>query len=302
MPHELEPAWEGYLADPFVLRVGEGFYAYGTGGPKPGAPMPILRSADLSTWEIVGHAFDALPGQSNWAPEVAFRDGLYHLYYSSGGPEGEGHRIRLAVGESPEGPFRLLPGAVIPGEPFSIDAHPFRDPSDGAWYLFFAKDFFDGRVGTGIAAAPLGDNMASLTAQPTPIMRSSADWQIFERNRLWHGRRWEAWHTVEGPFVVFRNGLYWLFYSGGLWKGSGYGIGCLFAEAVLGPYDPAAAKDGPNMLQSSDSLRGPGHCSIFVGPDGEDRIAFHAWDEGFAARRMYIARLMWESGGPRVSL
>jgi hypothetical protein len=40
---------------------------------------------------------------------------------------------------------------------------------------------------------------------------------------------------------------------------------------------------------------GAGHNSIVTGPDGEDRIVYHRWDEGRERRQMWIERLVWDS-------
>jgi GH43 family beta-xylosidase len=304
------PAWPGYFADPFVLRLDDGSYcAYGTGAPNEGGAerFLVLRSPDLAAWESAGHALvvpSGLRGAAFWAPEVAYRDGSFHLYYSAGGAEGEEHRIRVARAARASGPFEDVGIEVVAGEPFSIDASPFRDPRTGRWYLFFVKDFFDARVGSGIAVAELADDMHGIVGTPRAVHRASADWQIFARDRDWYGRRWDAWHTVEGPYVVYRRDRYWLFYSGGLWKGADYGVSVAVADDVLGPYaEPPGSADGPSLLRSTAELRGPGHNCVVTAPDGAtDVIVFHAWDAAFTARRMFTAPLAWTAIGPTVDL
>src|SRR4051812_37545274 len=163
------PIYDGYFADPAVLRTSKGvYYAYGTGhGPeRDGRQFPILRSTDFLNWEYVGGALPALPPEAGepytayWAPEVAERDGKFYLYYSAAtGGKDETHRLRVAAADEPEGPFQDLGKIVLTGEfvdRFCIDGHPFRDPKDGKWYLYFATDFFTDRVGTGTAAVALG--------------------------------------------------------------------------------------------------------------------------------------------------
>ena len=219
------PVWSGYMADPFVLEWKGRYYAYGTGSGRgqartDGRVFPLLQSDDLVRWHQSGGAMTPLadPGLHYWAPEVAERDGTFYLYYSAGGRDGENHRLRVARAASPVGPFSDCGLLVIPEEPFSIDAHPFKDPADGRWYLFFCKDFFDGRAGTGVACVELADDMVSAASPVNTVLRASADWQIFARNRRWYDRDWPAWHTVEGPFVVQHDGRYYCFYSGGNWK------------------------------------------------------------------------------------
>ena len=41
-----------------------------------------------------------LEGLSYWAPEVAERDRHYYMFYSAGGINGEGHKIRMASSAS----------------------------------------------------------------------------------------------------------------------------------------------------------------------------------------------------------
>jgi GH43 family beta-xylosidase len=167
--------WPEYFADPFVLRAPDGgYYAYGTGGPDAAAAdtrFDVLTSPDLRRWRRAGRALalpETLRGRACWAPEVAYRDGTYHLYYSAGGVEGEDHRLRVATAAAPAGPFVDAGVEVVPEEPFSIDASPFRDPRSGRWYLFFVKDFFDARVGSGIAVAALADDMRGIAGPGSP--------------------------------------------------------------------------------------------------------------------------------------
>jgi GH43 family beta-xylosidase len=304
------PVWRGYFADPFVLQVGEEYFAYGTGGPEnhgrqpDGRIFPLLRSQRLVDWEHLGGALTPLndPGTpSYWAPAVAERDGRFYLYYSAGGFAGEGHQLRAATSESPAGPFTDSGRILLPDEPFSIDPHPFRDPKDGRWYLFFAKDYLDGpRCGTGLAAAELANDMLLVKGPVTPIYRARWDWQIFERNRSWYGQVWEAWHTVEGPCVLEREGRYYCLYSGGRWETPQYGIGFCAADSVLGPYGEDVGSEGPSVLKEiPGKVLGPGHNTVVKGPDGAaDFIVYHAWDAEHTARRIFIDPLVWTPNGP----
>jgi len=183
-------------------------------------------------------------------------------------------------------------------ELFAIDASPFRD-DDGSWYMYYARDVLDGdRVGTALAVDRLPEP-TRLAGQPVDVLRATADWQIFKREREMYGAVYD-WHTLEGPFVVKRQDRYWCFYSGGAWTGAGYGVSYAVADSPLGPFlEPG---EGPLLMRSrTPELQGPGHCSIVVGPEGNDWIVYHAWDAGHTARRMCIDRLDWTADGPRMS-
>lgn len=303
------PVWPGYFADPFVLRWGGEYFAYGTGerleadGRGGVGAFKILRSRDLVSWEPVGAALTVAADdtQSYWAPEVAEHGGRFYLYYSKA-PAGrdELHRVRVAVADHPLGPFHDA-GAVLPElEGFCIDANPFRDPRDGRWYLYFAKDFFEERTGTGLAVVPLSDDLLRAAGPSQPVLRANADWQIYERDRDLYGKKWTAWHTVEGPCVVEHEGRYFCLYSGGNWQTHDYGVSYAVAAHPLGPWTHAE-EIGPLVLrQRPGGLLGPGHNSYTVAPDGRTGvIVYHAWDFERTARRMCIDRLMWTNGGPR---
>jgi beta-xylosidase len=301
------PVWPHYFADPFVLRVGRDYYAYGTGPvDEAGREFPILFSRDLVHWEPAGHAIEPTPqarGHNHWAPEVAEKDGRFFLYYSAS-PRGadEHHRLRVATSDSPRGPFKDSGAELMPDVGFSIDAHPFRDPRTNKWFLFFATDYTDDAPhGTGLAVAPLSDDLLRVTANPRPVVRASCNWQVYERNRDYKGRVWDAWHCVEGPFVLFHNDRYYCLYSGGAWHSENYGLGFAVASDPLGPWTDDFAQHGPTVLKGvANQVVGPGHNSVVLGPDDRTLfVVYHAWDASHSARRMCIDPLLWTEHGPR---
>jgi GH43 family beta-xylosidase len=309
----LQPVWPDYFADPFVLRSAEEYFAYGTGAAlerdaqgKAGA-FQILRSRDLVSWARCGVALEVPPERAThayWAPEVAAARGRFFLYYSRApAGEDEKHRVFVAGAERPAGPFREI-GRVLPEKVgFCIDAHPFRDPRDGRWYLFFARDSFEERAGTGIAVVPLHADMERADGDPVNVVRANHDWQIYERDRSLYGRVWAAWHTVEGPCVVERAGRYYCFYSGGNWQTENYGVSFAEADHPLGPWRHAVASGPVVLAQVPGVLIGPGHNSVTTSPNGREQVmVFHAWDRERTARRMFVAPIEWTDGGPRVRL
>ena len=310
------PVYDGYFADPAVRCFDGIYWAYGTGnGPQSdGREFPILRSEDLAHWTYVGGALvkpDAASMNSGraaftayWAPEVVECNGNFYLYYSAATAEGDTtHRLRVAVADHPAGPFSDAGRVAMPAalaEAFCIDAHPFFDPGEGRWYLFFATDFFDGRVGTGTAAFVLGKDMCSAAGEARTVLRPWADWMIYQRDRRLYGRTWAAWHTLEGPWVWPHEGKYYCFYSGGNWQTAQYGVGCGVAEHPLGPWRDEWNGPGPSVLSGvAGKILGPGHASIAAGPEGREFIVYHAWDLAGRTRRMCIDPLVWTQGGPK---
>ncbi|QNA89268.1 family 43 glycosylhydrolase [Massilia sp. Dwa41.01b] len=296
------PVYPEIFADPFVLKHEGVYYAYGTApGGADGRQIPVLRSTDLVQWEPVGHALDNNGAEHYWAPEVAFHEGRFYMYYSSGSAdEGTDQKLRVAVAEHPAGPFVDSGKILVPDQPFSIDAHPFRD-KDGQWYLFYCVDFLeledDHRVGTGIVVDRLVD-MTTLAGEPRVVVRPHEDWHVFRKGRTMYGRVYD-WHTVEGASVQVHDGRYYCFYSGGAWERENYGVSYVVGDHPLGPYERPQGGHEALLMGSRPGIIGPGHNSFTVSPDGSQTwIVYHAWDEAQTARRMCIDRLDWEGARP----
>ncbi len=307
------PVYDGYFADPFVWKCGTTYYAIGTGETEaeeersetPPAAFPVLESIDLAHWTRNGRALRKLDvdyGTTYWAPEVALIDEKFWMYYSIGFGD-QRHHLRVAVSDHPGGPY-IDTGTLLTDPftcPFAIDPSPFQD-DDGTWYLFYARDFLDvddrARAGTGVVVDKLL-NATKLGGEPRLVIRAHQDWQRFQRNRIIYGAVYD-WHTIEGPCVRKRHNRYWCLFSGGCWKNDSYGVDYAVADHVLGPYNAGDNSNGPRLLRTIPGrLIGPGHNSIFSGPDRNlDYIAYHAWDAGRRKRLMCIDPIAWTPEGP----
>lgn len=304
------PVHRESFADPFVWRVDGVYYAVGTGaaeaaGTAERAVFPVLLSEDLVHWTSLGHALarpDEALGDTFWAPEVAERDGTFFLYYSVGHGDAE-HQLHVATAERPEGPYRDAAALTSLGAcAFAIDPHPFRD-RDGRFYLFYARDFLDeregARPGTAIVVQELAD-MTRLVGEPRTVLRARWDWQRYQSERPMYGRVFD-WHTLEGPCVLSRDGVYYCTYSGGCWHTARYGIDYATAPHVFGPWTDESRAEGPRLLSGVPGhVIGPGHHSIVIGPDGATPfVCYHAWDAAMTARRLCIDPLVFTPEGPR---
>ena len=302
---------DGDFPDPFVLAHGGHWYAYATGGPKAdGRALRLLVSDDFETWRPADAPLvvpDEGRGCSFWAPEVAEGDdGRFYLYYSFGREADQWHRLRVAVADAPEGPFGDAGVDLVDParERFVIDPHPFRD-ADGAWWLFYARNFLDSdangpHAGTALVCDRM-TSMASLAGEEKVVLRARHGWTLFEANRRLDC--YDAsfdWHTLEGPFVRRVGDRYCLTFSGGNYTGEGYGVDVAWSGRIDGFYEQDSPE--PALLSlAKTGLRGPGHHSITTGPDGRDWIAFHAWDAAMTRRQMHLAPLEWTDAGPRLS-
>ncbi|HEY9620476.1 MAG TPA: glycoside hydrolase family 43 protein [Crinalium sp.] len=309
------PVYDGYFADPFVWNYQGVYYAIGTGAAEAAGQVeeigkqrvfPLLRSDDFLNWQFTGNALlrpDAALGDNFWAPEVAYWDGLFYLYYSVG-HEDKDHQLRVATSSDPLGPYQDVGKSLLDPQicSFAIDPHPFQD-DDGQWYLFYARDFLDTENGSRAGTALVVDRlkgMTQLAGEPHVVLRARSDWQRFLRDRPMYGETYD-WHTLEGPCVRKHNGRYYCFYSGGRWETESYGVDYGVADSVMGPYSDAGNEGGPRVLRSvPGQVLGPGHNAIAIGPDGHtEYIIYHAWDGDMQARRMCMDALIWTAEGPR---
>ncbi|MHC5765405.1 MAG: glycoside hydrolase family 43 protein [Nostoc sp.] len=317
------PVYKGYFADPFVWQHEGVYYAIGTGAAEAegtvdeiaDAPninsnnksrvFPLLRSFDFVNWDYVGNALqrpDPALGDNFWAPEVAYCDRQFYLYYSVG-HEDKNHQLRVATSHTPLGPYQDVGEPVVDPKScsFAIDPHPFQD-DDGQWYLFYARDFLDTsdgvRAGTALVVDRL-QTMTKLAGEGKVVLRARSDWQRFLANRLMYGEIYD-WHTLEGPCIRKHEGKYYCFYSGGRWETENYGVDYGVADNVMGPYSDAGNETGPRVLKSVPNfVIGPGHNSIVIGPDGKtEYVVYHAWTKNMDMRQICLDMLIWKPEGP----
>lgn len=310
------PVWAGSMPDPGVLRHAGTYWAFGTTGGErkaDGRIFTLLRSTTLVQWDEIGGALvppSDDPRVQYWAPEPAEHAGTFYLFYAMGVPEEERFALRVATSARPEGPYTDTGTPLVEcgGNRFAIDAHPFRDV-DGTWYLFYARNYPDtrggNRAGTGLAMDRLV-GMTRLAGECRTVLRPRFDWTLYQARRRMDA--YDAtfdWHTIEGPFVWRHAGRYWCFYSGSNWQTRDYGVDWAVADRVTGPYRRqgrsarvlrGVAGPGP------DAVRGPGHHSIVVGPDGRSEwVLYHAWDADMKVRQLCLDPLRWTPDGPRVA-
>ena len=317
------PVYAAQFPDPFVLRHAGTYYAFGTTGDgrtADGRIFSLLTSKDLVRWTPAGGALRPPAGAAGaqfWAPEVVEHAGTFYMYYSAGGGAigaDVGHQLRVATSKTPQGPYTQVATLPVAASKFTIDAHPFQD-TDGQWYLFYAKDFTDTangyRSGTGLAVDKLL-SMTRLANQPRTVLRARHAWTVFEKNRkmpLYDNRTFAEWHTLEGPFIRRHEGKYYCFYSGSNFLTAGYGVDYAVADQIMGPYREArapadtTAAGGARVLHAvAGKVRGPGHHSHVIGPDGQtEYLVYHAWNETMSERQLCIDRLEWTAGGPRAA-
>lgn len=271
----------GVLRDPKASR--PSWYLYCTSDPVSKRErdqagwhvrlVPIYRSSDLVHWDFVADAFNerppglAAPDAGLSAPEPAYLDGRYYLYFTVTDVADEHSPVRgcsrdsaigVATADSPAGPWTaqsqpvVAPRQVGPG----CDFRPVSDPKvvadGGQKYLYY------GGHGGGIW-----------------VQRLRADGLAVEG-----GARRVGADDEEGAEVVRHDGWWYLFAS----TGDTVAVGR--ARAPAGPFldrdgkDMAAGPAGGTPLLSQNGKRWtePGHNTVFQDAAGQWWTIYQAID------------------------
>ena len=287
--------------DPFVLRVGDTYYAYAT-TDGAGKHLQLERSHDLVTWEELNDPLPKLPVWSTgdtWAPEVSKTSAGYVLYYTAHDsdlkrPDSAGSQcITLAVGSAPEGPFvdsSQQPLVCQAKQGGSIDATPFVD-ADGKRYLIWKND-------GNCCGLPTRFSIQELTPDGLKLVGKPTDMGVVN-NEQWEGS------LIEAPTLLLHDKTYYLFYSANGYDTDFYAVGYATSKTLRGPYTDAP--ENPILASAwnhdpTSEARGPGHQAIVADAKGQLWMVYHAWDKdavGYAnggERDVWISRLSFVNG------
>ncbi len=263
---------EQSFADPHVIKVGDTYYLYATTHTRG---YDVFVGKDLVHWENQGLAFDD-PRRGVWAPDVFHHrrgDGKLYLYYTDNMADvprsGMNKQIGVAVADSPLGPF--VDKAVLATN--AIDAHLFQD-DDGKFYLYYV----DLAGGFKIRAQPMSDPLTK-QGETTITIRPTEAWEKV------------SGHVTEGPFMLKRNGVYYLTYSGTGADSPNYGIGYATAKSPLGPFTKFT---GNPIVHRGGKVLGPGHHCVIEGPDQKLWLVYHQkWGEETSFKRFLAIDPLW---------
>ena len=278
------PVRAGDFPDPSVIRVGRDYWATATSSEW--APhFPLLHSRDLVNWEITGHVFPSAPAwaKSNfWAPEIAEDRGKFFIYYTARETASNRLAVAVATADRPEGPWTDH-GPLVAQEAGSIDAVPFTD-ADGVRWLLWKEDGNSRKLPTIIWLQRLRDDGLALVGERREILRNDSPWEGA---------------VVEAPFVLRRDGYYYMFYSGAACcgKNCNYALGVARAKAMAGPWEKSPTSP---ILAGNAAWRCPGHGSIVTDPAGRLWLLYHAYaQKGFVAtgRELLLDEVVFGADG-----
>ncbi len=291
-----EPIVGDYWAhDPStMIRSGDRYYVYRTS-----QGIMAKWSTNKVNWTYGGQVFpsgppawttSAVPGFTGffWAPDIAFFNGKYHLYYSCSSWGSQVSAIGLVTTTSLNPANWVDQGPVITstnGLAYNcIDPGVLVDTTGDVWMVF-------GSWWTGIYLMQL-DPATGLRISPNSPLTHLAN-----NNRV----------EIEASTLFKRNGFYYLFLNHGTCCSgvdSTYHIVVGRSTSVTGPY---LDRNGVNMLnrggsvvaESTGRFVGPGHAGI-MSENGTDWFTYHYYDANNAnvgEATLGLARLRWTSDG-----
>ncbi len=209
-----------YIADPSARVWNDGkLYVYGSTDESPNYYCSyhhdVLYTSDLKTWSIQKNTF-ASKGENDqvpyndallFAPDVAYKNGLYYLYYCQ--PD-KNTREGVATSKSPLGPFTS-------GKPIDVGQHNQIDPAvfmddDGQAYYIWGQ--FNAKI------AKLKPNMTEIDSTTVN------DKILTEKEHFFH----------EGGYMVKRNGIYYFIYAHMGRGGKPTCIGYATSNSPMGPF------------------------------------------------------------------
>jgi len=240
------------LGDVTVVREGDNYYLFGTGG---GAWV----SADFIHWKY--QPVDVRGGRLPVAPHVVKYNGAFLM---------SGNDAPLYRALNILGPYEVLgPWKNEKGEPWTVELNGRKATGAFDVDIFVDDDnkpylYFPGRSTAGIYVAPLDPkDPTRLTAAPTHLFS-------FDPSHIWE--RWGekneyanvAW--IEGPWVFKHNGKYYLEYSASGTQWMSYASGVYTARNPMGPF--TYSPRNPLLRKTTGIVTGPGHGCVVKGPDG----------------------------------
>jgi xylan 1,4-beta-xylosidase len=247
-----------YLADPTIFVDKGVYYLYGTSSDKG---FQVYTSTDLTNWGKAGknNGFalkkgDVFGSKGFWAPQVFKRGNTYYMAYTAD------EQIAIAHSKSPLGPFVQEELKAISGTGKQIDPFVFTD-SDGKNYLYHVK--LD--KGNRIFVAGLKDDFSDVIPNTTKVCLSGTE--------PWENTAKTDWPVTEGPTVLKKNNLYYLFYSANDFRNPDYAVGYATSKSPMGPWLKYAGN--PIISKKLLKINGTGHGDFFTDQSGQMQYVFH---------------------------
>jgi len=313
-PVMLELEGDLNVHDPVLLKEKDTYYLFCTGGNRRTGYVPIRCSKDLLHWQLRGYVFETLPEwapieipgtRGVWAPDISYFNGKYHLYYSISTFGKNNSAIGLATNKTLdpnsleykwEDHGMVLRSTEGKDDWNAIDANIVIEDDKNIWICW-------GSFWSGIQMRKIDPVTGKLSAEHT------AHYTLASRPRKAEHKTPPVEGAIEAPFVIRRDGFWYLFVSFDLCcrgADSTYNIVVGRSEKVTGPYFdrtgvPMLEGSGTQVIKATtDNWKGPGHCAVFREGD-QDYLVFHAYHGQTGRPYLKISTMEWKDGWPVVA-
>ncbi|RYU90919.1 beta-xylosidase [Mucilaginibacter terrigena] len=252
-----------YQADPTVFYHGGTYYLYGTNDVNADIGFLVYTSKDMKNWTIPpgtknGYALingDSYGTAGFWAPQVFYANNKFYMAYTAN------ENIAIAQSDSPVGPFVQTVKQALPATAKQIDPFVFFD-TDGKAYLYHVRL----QNGNRIYVAELNEDYTGIKANTlTECITAVTNSQPWEKTA--------GASVTEGPTVIKRNGLYYLFYSANDFRSVDYAVGYAVSSSPLGPW--VKYTGNPIISKANLKYNGPGHGDLFTDANGNFNYVLH---------------------------
>ena len=246
------------IGDPHIIREGDEYFAFATGGP---IGFNVWRSGDLKTFskEKALKKASWVSGDY-WAPEAYKIGEKYVMFFTGRWKENGSLRVGVAMADAPQGPYEDAIGGPLFDPGYAVIDGTLVFGPDGTPYMIYSRDCSENVVGSyheshlyGIELAP---DLLSVKGEGTLLTTPDHDWELKSGDYHWN----------EGPFVLTRDGKYYLYYSANGYYQKEYAVGVAVADHPMGPYTKQANNPILNYIEKDGEVlvSGPGHNSFFA--------------------------------------
>jgi len=283
--------------DPCVIKQGDRFYMF-----TSGIGCPVASSKDLINWRDHGVALKSFPtwaigvtqnkDHRIWAPDISYFGGRYRLYYSVSEVGKNRSAISFASNETLD-PTSPKYQWIDHGKPI-IESFPNKDDFNAIDPNIVFDDHKNPYISFG---SYWGGIMMCRIDIRTGIPAEARLTKIASRSR--------PDDPIEAPFIIRRNGFYYLFVSLGhchLGSQSNYHIVCGRSIKIDGPYldrkgNSMIGSGGTIVLKGYDRFRGPGHNAVLI--DREMSFLIHSYFDSVkrSPAELQIRSLLWSQDG-----
>jgi len=239
-----------HLADPTIFYHKKVYYLYGTVEGNTGNGFLVYESDDLKKWKLSGknegYALkkgDAFGTAGFWAPQVFLYNNKFYMAYTAN------ENIAIAESNSPAGPFTQIAKEQLKAPVKQIDPFIFID-DDGKKYLYHVRL----TNGNRIFVAQMTDDFSAIKEE---TLR-----ECITAEEPWENTAKGSWPVAEGPTVLKRSGIYYLFYSANDFRNPDYAVGYATSINPSGPWTKHA--DNPILNKQLVGQNGTGHGDFFM--------------------------------------